>query len=62
MLQGLALRPLALGAETSYALAMKADLDKVAASVKGGGVPDSGHWVMEENPAAVIRLVSDFLK
>jgi pimeloyl-ACP methyl ester carboxylesterase len=53
---------LALGAEKSYALAMKGDLDQVAANVKGGIVPDSGHWVMEENPAAVIRLVTDFLK
>ena len=53
---------LALGAEKSYGLTMKADLDQVAANVKGGVVPDSGHWVMEENPAAVTRLVTDFLK
>jgi pimeloyl-ACP methyl ester carboxylesterase len=25
-------------------------------------VPASGHWVMEENPAAAIRLVTDFLR
>jgi pimeloyl-ACP methyl ester carboxylesterase len=24
-------------------------------------VPSSGHWVMEENPAATIKLVADFL-
>jgi pimeloyl-ACP methyl ester carboxylesterase len=24
-------------------------------------VPDSGHWIMEENPAATTRLVVDFL-
>jgi pimeloyl-ACP methyl ester carboxylesterase len=53
---------LALGAEKSYALVMKADLDQVAVHVKGGIVPDSGHWVMEENPAAVVKLVTDFLK
>ena len=53
---------LALGAEKSYALVMKTDLDSVASNVKGGVVPDSGHWVMEENPTAVTRLVSDFLK
>jgi len=53
---------LALGAEKSYGLTMKADLDQVATHVKGGVVPDSGHWVMEENPAAVTRLVADFLK
>ena len=53
---------LALGSEKSYALTMKSDLDLVATNVKGGVVPDSGHWVMEENPAAVVRLVTDFLK
>ena len=53
---------LALGAEKSYALVMKTDLDQVATNVKGGVVPDSGHWVMEENPSAVVKLVTDFLK
>ena len=53
---------LALGAEKSYALVMKTDLDQVATNVKPGVVPDSGHWVMEENPSAVTRLVTDFLK
>ncbi len=52
----------ALGAEKSYGLTMKADLDQVATNVKGGVVPDSGHWIMEENPAATTRLVTDFLK
>ena len=26
-----------------------------------GIVPDSGHWIMEENPDATIKLVRDFL-
>jgi pimeloyl-ACP methyl ester carboxylesterase len=25
-------------------------------------VPDSGHWVMEENPVATIKLIEDFLQ
>jgi pimeloyl-ACP methyl ester carboxylesterase len=25
-------------------------------------VPDCGHWVMEEQPAAVTKLIVDFLK
>jgi pimeloyl-ACP methyl ester carboxylesterase len=52
---------LALGAENSYGPAMKDDLDKVATHVTGGVIPDSGHWVMEENPGATTRLVTDFL-
>jgi pimeloyl-ACP methyl ester carboxylesterase len=57
----LAMPVLALGAEKSYGTAMKDDLDKVAARVTGGVIPDSGHWVMEENPAATTKLVTDFL-
>ena len=52
---------LALGASSSYGTAMKDDLDKVATHVTGGVIPDSGHWVMEENPAATTKLVTDFL-
>jgi pimeloyl-ACP methyl ester carboxylesterase len=52
---------LALGAEKSYGLTMKADLDQVATNVTGGVVPASGHWVMEENPQATTRLIVDFL-
>ena len=52
---------LALGAEKSYGLTMADDLKQVAANVKGGVVPDSGHWIMEENPGATTKLVLDFL-
>jgi pimeloyl-ACP methyl ester carboxylesterase len=24
-------------------------------------VPDSGHWIMEENPRATVQLVRDFI-
>jgi len=51
----------ALGAEKSYDLKMKEDLDQVATNVKGGVVPDSGHWIMEEKPGATTKLVMDFL-
>jgi pimeloyl-ACP methyl ester carboxylesterase len=57
----LAMPVLALGAEKSYGLTMKDDLDMVASNVTGGVVPDSGHWVMEENPDAVVTLVAGFL-
>jgi pimeloyl-ACP methyl ester carboxylesterase len=25
-------------------------------------VPDSGHWIMEENPSGTTKLVMDFLQ
>jgi pimeloyl-ACP methyl ester carboxylesterase len=34
----------------------------IAADVQEAIVPDSGHWIMEENPAATTKLVRDFLK
>jgi pimeloyl-ACP methyl ester carboxylesterase len=52
---------LALGGEKSFGAAM-ADVMRAAANdVTEGIVPDSGHWVMEENPQATIRLVREFL-
>jgi pimeloyl-ACP methyl ester carboxylesterase len=36
-------------------------LNFVATNVAGGIVPNSGHWIMEENPQATIKLVTDFL-
>ncbi|MEI9930799.1 MAG: hypothetical protein WDM89_09665 [Rhizomicrobium sp.] len=40
---------------------MKADLDQVATNVTGGVVPDSGHWIMEENPAGATKLIVEIL-
>jgi pimeloyl-ACP methyl ester carboxylesterase len=53
---------LAVGGEKSYGVGMETELKFVAANVKGGIVPNSGHWIMEENPAATTKLVTDFLK
>ncbi len=53
---------LALGAEKSYGPTMADDLRQVATNVVGGVVPDSGHWIMEENPGATRKLIVDFLK
>ena len=52
---------LVLGAGKSYGLKMKEDLDQVATNVQGGVVPDSGHWIMEENPQGATKLIVDFL-
>ena len=52
---------LAIGAEKSFGTAMADDLRFVATNVTVGIVPDSGHWIMEENPPATIKLVTAFL-
>ena len=51
----------AVGGDKSYGAGMETELKFVATNVKGGIVPTSGHWVMEENPAATTKLVMDFL-
>jgi len=53
---------LALGAEKSFADGMAVEMRFVGSNVRGGIVPDSGHWIMEENPQATIKLVSEFLR
>jgi pimeloyl-ACP methyl ester carboxylesterase len=57
----LSLPVLAIGAEKSFGPAMADVMRFVASSVTVGIVPDSGHWIMEENPRATIKLVTEFL-
>lgn len=52
---------LALGGEKSFGLTMAAVMKFAAENVTGDVVPDSGHWIMEENPAATVALVRGFL-
>ena len=52
---------LALGGEKSFGKTMAVVMRAAANDVEEGVVPDSGHWIMEENPQATIRLVRTFL-
>jgi pimeloyl-ACP methyl ester carboxylesterase len=52
---------LAVGGEKSFGPTMAAVMRAAATNVTEGLVPNSGHWVMEENPSAAIKLVADFL-
>ena len=52
---------LALGGEKSFGATMAAVMRAAANDVTEGIVPDSGHWIMEENPQATIKLVREFL-
>jgi pimeloyl-ACP methyl ester carboxylesterase len=53
---------LALGGEKSFGTQMADVMRAGASNVTGGIVPGSGHWIMEENPTATVRLVRDFLE
>jgi pimeloyl-ACP methyl ester carboxylesterase len=53
---------LAMGGDKSFGPMMATVMRAAATNVRGAIVPNSGHWVMEENPAATIKLVEDFLQ
>ena len=57
----LAMPVLALGGEKSFGSQMAELMKFAATNVQGGVVPDSGHWIMEENPTATTKLVRAFL-
>ena len=52
---------LALGGEKSSGTGQADEMRFVAADVTAGVVPASGHWIMEENPAATTKLIANFL-
>ena len=57
----LAIPVLALGGEKSFGPMMATVMRGGATNVTEGIVPESGHWIMEENPAATVKLVRAFL-
>jgi pimeloyl-ACP methyl ester carboxylesterase len=52
---------LAIGAEKSFNTAMADDMRFVATNVTGAVIAKSGHWLMEEQPAATVAAIRDFL-
>lgn len=52
---------LALGGEKSFGPMMATVMRAGADNVTEGVVPESGHWIMEENPAATVKMVRVFL-
>jgi pimeloyl-ACP methyl ester carboxylesterase len=57
----LAMPVLALGAEKGLGRQMADIMRAAAADVTEGLIPNSGHWIMQENPAATVRLVQAFV-
>ena len=52
---------LAVGGEKSFGTTMAKIMRFAASNVREGVIPDSGHWIMEENPTATISMVRAFL-
>ncbi len=57
----LAMPILALGADHSFGETQAAVMREVGSNVEGGIVKDSGHWIMEEQPAQTVKLIKAFL-
>jgi pimeloyl-ACP methyl ester carboxylesterase len=52
---------LAIGGEKSFGPMMATVMRFAASDVTEGVIPDSGHWIMEENPEATIAMVRAFI-
>ena len=52
---------LGVGGEKSFGLTMAAVMRFVATDVHEAVIPDAGHWLMEEQPAATVAVVRAFL-
>jgi pimeloyl-ACP methyl ester carboxylesterase len=52
---------LAIGGEKSFGTQMAAVMRAGADNVSEAVVPNSGHWIMEENPQATVAMVRGFL-
>lgn len=57
----LAMPVFAIGGEKSFGPTMAIVMRAGATNVTEGVVPGSGHWIMEENPAATVEMVRAFL-
>jgi len=53
---------LALGGEKSFGPMMAVAMRATADNVEEGVIPDSGHWIMEEDPAATTQMIRAFLE
>ncbi|MDB5376967.1 MAG: alpha/beta hydrolase [Rubritepida sp.] len=52
---------LAVGGEKSFGTAMAGVIQAGATNVTGAVIPDAGHWLMEEQPAATVAAIRGFL-
>jgi pimeloyl-ACP methyl ester carboxylesterase len=53
---------LAVGGGKSFGATQAVVMRNVAVNVREAVVPNSGHWLMEENPTYTVNLIRDYLK
>ena len=53
---------LAVGGEKSFGPMQAVVMRAAATNVQEVIIPNSGHWLMEENPAATVSAIADFLR
>ena len=53
---------LAVGGEKSFGTTMADVMRFTATDVQPVVIPDSGHWLMEEQPAATVKAITTFLR
>ena len=52
---------LAIGGDHSYGAYLATEIGFAAANVRAAVIKDSGHWIMEEQPAQAVPLILSFL-
>ena len=53
---------LAIGGDHSYGAHLATEIGFAAADVRSAVIKDSGHWIMEEQPAQAVAVILTFLK
>jgi len=53
---------LAVGGEKSFGATMATVTQFAASNVTGAVIPGAGHWLMEEQPEATVKVIADFLQ
>jgi pimeloyl-ACP methyl ester carboxylesterase len=52
---------LAIGGDHSYGAQLATEIGFAATNVRSGVITNSGHWIMEEQPAQAVALITAFL-
>ena len=52
---------LAIGGEKSFGIGFANEIEFAATNVRALSIANSGHWLMEEQPEAVMNAITGFL-